>query len=83
MSVGEATEAVYAANRQQARFIYQNALLTGLAVNNPAAFPKSLSLVFPKLFESEPFDWRESKEYMKGFQKKHNELKRKADENDS
>lgn len=78
MSVGEAAEAINAANRRQARFIYQNALLSGIAVNNPAAFPQSLSCAFPKLFGNAQTDWRESREFMKSFQKKNNELKREA-----
>ncbi|MCL2378307.1 MAG: hypothetical protein FWC77_04180 [Defluviitaleaceae bacterium] len=79
MTVDEITLAVHAKqqrNKEHAQtlawIIYNNAALTGVAINNPAKFP-SLENAFPGLFERQVHqDWRVMKERMEEYAKAKN-----------
>ncbi len=60
-------------NRACAVFCWNNAYLTGLAVNSPKNFPRSPEQHFRFLSEDIP-DWQRSKEQMARFAARHNSM---------
>ena len=61
--------------QMQAWIAYNNAALTGIAVNDPKKFPKQLEDAFPSLFEKkgqQQQDWWVLKQHMEDFAKAKN-----------